>query len=120
MRYKLGGGGKMGWIFLREKPGHGIQRLFFFMVGGRGRGTEYSFFFAMGSGKKGLMIWGCAFISLQFLFLSVSLMVWFFFSHFLGMSHSRVRFCFYFAGIFPREIVLYFGVSTLTIPFIFD
>lgn len=59
----------MGWIFLREKPGHGIQRLFFLWLGEGEEVQSILFFFAMGSGKKGLMIWGCAFISLQFLFL---------------------------------------------------
>lgn len=90
-----------------------------------GEGEEVQsilFFFAMGSGKRAHDLGLCFYFLavLVSLILSVSLMVWFFFSHFLGMSHTRVRFCFYFAGIFPREIVLYFGVSTLTIPFIFD
>lgn len=70
----------MGWIFLREKPGHGIQRLFLWL--GEGRGTEYSFFFAMGSGKRAHDLGLCFYFLavLVSLILSVSLMVWFFLS----------------------------------------
>lgn len=71
----------------------------------------------MGLGKRAHDLGLCFYFLAVLVSLIVSLMVWFF-SHFLGLSHSRVRFCFYFAGIFSREIVLYFGVSILTIPFI--
>lgn len=43
----------MGWIFLREKPGHGIQRLFLWL-GKRYRVFFFSsFFFCNGFRKKG-------------------------------------------------------------------
>lgn len=107
----------MGWIFLREKPGHGIQRLFLWL----GKEEVQSILFLRWVQEKGLMIWGCAFISLQFLFPSFFCFAYglVFSRHFLGLSHSRVRFWFYFAGIFSREIIFFFGVSILTIPFIF-
>lgn len=68
----------MGWIFLREKPGHGIQRLFLWL--GKEEVQSILFFFAMGSGKRAHDLGLCFYFLavLVSLILSVSLMVWFF------------------------------------------